>query len=547
MAIPAGQIWEVESGGSDTANAGGFNPLSSGMATDGAATVATGSSPVFTSASYNFVSGDVGAWLFIKSGTNWTPGWYKIASVASNAATLSAGVGNAVLLGGTQPSGLNASAGCASTASPTGATWTVDYSQQSSPISLTSLTTAAANAIILTASATKAMVGNSIQITGGTNFITGVYSISSVSAGTSLTVDRNCTSAAGLAGTGGVGGAFASVGMAGSVAVSGNSFWTQSGSYSITSATANVSGGTLSLPAGGTGIQPVSISGYGTNRTDLGTKPVLTASGISAATLIAVTADRTNIINLSLNGANLTTIKGIADANSDCIIAYCKVANCPSGGIVCTGDNDLIIQCEATGNGTAGITAGNCSFVYGCYSHANSGPGFSSSDVFFTSCISAANTGSSSDGFATTLNILNCTNCVSWGNGRDGFRISGDSWAFLTNCISENNSGYAFNNSSTSSYFQDGFRLNCASYNNTSGVQNAGWGNVINDLILTGDAFVSASTGNFALNSTAGSGLVCQNAGYPGTFPGGLTTGYLDIGAAQSQQVLTPVGQCMFD
>jgi predicted transcriptional regulator len=34
-----------------------------------------------STASYNFVAGDVGAWVYIASGTNWTPGWYKIARI----------------------------------------------------------------------------------------------------------------------------------------------------------------------------------------------------------------------------------------------------------------------------------------------------------------------------------------------------------------------------------------------------------------------------------------------------------------------------------
>src|SRR6185503_9870086 len=91
-------IFEVRAAGSDTANGGFFDPgQTAGMNTDGAATSATGNSPVFSSASYNFVAGDVGAWVYIALGTNWTPGWYQIASVASNVATLTATIGTAYL------------------------------------------------------------------------------------------------------------------------------------------------------------------------------------------------------------------------------------------------------------------------------------------------------------------------------------------------------------------------------------------------------------------------------------------------------------------
>ena len=103
--------------------------------------------------------------------------------------------------------------GVATVASPTSGTWSVDYSTMGSPISLTGLSTSAANAIILTASATKAMIGNGLQITGGTNFTTGIYSITAVTAATSITVDRTCTTAAGASGTCGIGAPFASPGI----------------------------------------------------------------------------------------------------------------------------------------------------------------------------------------------------------------------------------------------------------------------------------------------------------------------------------------------
>ena len=85
MALAATAIAEVESAGSDT-NGGMFNPGNANFPTDLTtdANTANTASPVVSSASYNFVAGDVGAWVFVKSGSNWTPGWYKISSVASN-------------------------------------------------------------------------------------------------------------------------------------------------------------------------------------------------------------------------------------------------------------------------------------------------------------------------------------------------------------------------------------------------------------------------------------------------------------------------------
>lgn len=65
--------------------------------TDLAATTAT-TVPVVSSASHNFVAADVGLWLHITAGSNWTPGYYQIISVGSNDATLSAACGTSTTL-----------------------------------------------------------------------------------------------------------------------------------------------------------------------------------------------------------------------------------------------------------------------------------------------------------------------------------------------------------------------------------------------------------------------------------------------------------------
>ena len=213
MALSGAIIYEIESGGSNS-NAGGFDPSQhANMATDGAATSATSSSPVFTSASYNFVSGDVGAWLFIYSGTNWIPGWYQIASVASNAATLTATTGTTVNYNGyiAQPS-QGTVTGCATTASPTGATWTVDYSQQTSAqIAYTDIVIDATTNTKATSSAhpfTVNMIGNMISIASGTGFTVQPVVLQSISAGVA-TFDKALGTTSSTGGHGSLGGAFA--------------------------------------------------------------------------------------------------------------------------------------------------------------------------------------------------------------------------------------------------------------------------------------------------------------------------------------------------
>jgi len=142
MALSASTVFEINSSATaGNVNGGGFNPANANMLTDLTtdSNTANTNSPVCSSASYNFVANDVGHWLYIKSGTNWTPGWYQIASVASNKATLSAAVGSAIQVANNRY-GTNTAAGCATTGTPTGGTWSIDYSQSTaSPFAATDL------------------------------------------------------------------------------------------------------------------------------------------------------------------------------------------------------------------------------------------------------------------------------------------------------------------------------------------------------------------------------------------------------------------------
>lgn len=521
MALAATAIVDVRNGGSDTTCGGLFNPgatLNSNLA----ATSATGSSPVVTSATYNFVAGDVGHWLFIKSGTNWTPGWYQIASVAANAATLTAGVGTAPLYENSYPSRLNTAAGCATTASPTSGSWTIDYSQVGTvPFSLTGLTTAAANAIILTASATVAMVGNGIQITGGTNFTTGFYQVNSVSAGASLTVDRNCTTAAGVAGTAGLGGGLASPGQAGSLATTaGNLTFIKynATAFTATSASTNVAAGCVSGTAG------TFYVGYNTNRTLSNTdasKPTFKIGIVSTATLFAGSGS-CHVVNIAGDGNSQTSSVFISAG----IARNCTATAFTNGafkGVVAVG-------CSATANAT--VAPFSCP-SYWCEAYANTISGFSGNITNFSNCLSYGNTGASSDGFSLSGTCA-LTNCVAYGNGRSGFRFSSTARMLLWNCIAEGNATYGYDGSDGSSVI---WMVNCASYNNSGGRLNAAGLLTLDSGSITGSGsfFTNAASNDFSLNNTAGAGALCRATGYPATFPRGTTADYADVGAAQSQ------------
>lgn len=529
MAIPATVTWEIQSGGSDTANGGSFDTASTGKPTDLTCTTGTGntSTPEVSSASYNFVAGDVGHWLFVQGGTNWTPGWYVITAVASNKATVNAAIGAAVLSNGT----LSTVAGVATTGTPTGGTWAVDYSQVASvPFSLTGITTAAANAILLTASATKAMVGNGIVITGGTNFTTGYYTVIAATAGTSLTVDRNATTAAGSAGTAGLGGALASPGKAGGLAVSGNDGWLKAATYSITSTTNNISAGKLGLPNASNQDEAV-WSGYSTTRGDGGQATILAAGAVTSIALVTG-AIGSRLQYCILDGASKSGLSGYSGGQA---VFFCKAQHCPSGGF---NNATLMYACEATDcNGTNGGMSMSAGVILACTSHDNAGPGFlATGNVTIVRSLAWGNTGSNGRGFNITNTGGYFWNCLAYGNAQAGFYSSaginarGIGW---WNCLSVGNTTYGFAASTTTvgiSLFA------CAGYNNPSGdVQAGAFAENHGFITLTADPFVAAGSQNFALNTTSGGGAALRAASLPATWPGASASmiSYTDLGAVQ--------------
>lgn len=522
MSFTSNTLWEVETGGSDTNNGGGFD-TSATFPTDGAATSANTSAPVFTSASYNFVAGDVGAWIYIKSGTNWTPGWYNITSVASNAATLSAAIGAGV----SQYEQPTTVLGCATTASPTGATWGIDYSQSgSSRITFTDMViggtttqfTSAANPV------GKNFIGNTIKVTSGTGFtVQRVYVVST--SGTTATCDKSLGTGASTGGNGRLGGALSSMGLASSLVLSFGGVYVKTGSYSITSASVSVTVGCFS----GTGKNNLRLIGYSTVRGDMGTPPVLTASGISAFTMITALPSDSYVANFTLDGASLTTSRGI-DASAGRVVIYKVWAkNFTNTGLY--GFNNLqslFISCRASGCGTQPATLISFGFLCEAYSNTVAGFGDGSAGTYLF-CIAYSNTGASSDGFANLTNNKFLMNCVAYANGRDGYRFTGQST--LVNCIAEANTGVGIKITAGIAQI-----LNCAVYNNTGGdlVKLAATTELLLSLVTgTGSFFTNAASADFSLNNTAGAGASARAVGIPGVTPDGLSTGFLDIGAIQ--------------
>lgn len=541
MAQPLGTIWEIHNSGLDT-NGGSFDPSNTNMATNGAATNANTASPVFTSVTYTFAAGDVGHYLYIKSGTNWTPGWYAIASVSAGAATLTGA--------------------CATVASPTSSTWTIDYSQLDAGIAFSSMTTAAANAILLSASFKVSHIGNTIQIASGTNFTTGFYSISSVSSGVSATVDRNCTTAAGSSGAGTVGGAMLSLGAVGAAintaATAAHKVWVKGGAYSITTATANITAGglkiTTSSASGTRAAGTLDFRGYTTTRGD-------TCNGTSRPTFTY--SNNASTIAFDLQTASLTMIRvenfifdgGTTPASTGGVISAsnsgnnrvnnCKVTHFAGTGIKGNA-GDLVLNCEGTAN-TGGSFIGSQSTTFiGCSAHDNTttnGHGFQAQNgnpARFIYCI-ASNCAGYGFSVTSSANSMHLINCTAYANARGGVLMESTVPCHCINTIAYGNTGYGFTLTTASPQH---FIYNCAGGNNSTadfdttllrtsdssaGLDQAVFGFVT----LTADPFTAKGSNDYSLNNTAGGGAALRALGYPSSYSGLSTPSALDIGASQ--------------
>ncbi len=532
----AGVLFEINGGGSDTNNGGGFDPGAT-MATDLTATTATGV-PVVASASYNFVAGDVGAYLFVQSGTNWIPGWYKIASVASNAATLTATVGSAVLYNGATP--LNTTTGCATAGnpSPTGGVWSVDYSRGTGPIySYTDMVIDATTNTKFTSAGHPVgpnIVGNLIAVTSGTGFTNPArVEVLSVS-GTTATCDVALGTTSSTGGHGGLGGALASPGKWGLIV---NGVINGTTAYCMGSHTFNLTNSVNSsgVALGQAGSKPTLI-GYTVNRVPYNTdanRPVFQSTGANGYTLVALQGGSVSLHCIDFENGNAgTTIVGFDDGgNNNSYVWYCKfnalsvalkfsstsmvrncwIESCTSGSTCITGNGDRTYFQDNVVTGcttvvfAAQVVTGN---VF--YSNGSTSSGLVNSCRTFDRNLIHTVTGTSSVG---VLNGWSHSNSILW-------TCSATTATAINPTVTDNTVEI----------------INCAFGGNTKDVNtgsNVPGFRVVGKLILTADPCTSASTGDFSLNNTAGGGAVLRAAGFPVTFANGLTSNFLDVGPQQ--------------
>lgn len=261
-----------------------------------------------------------------------------------------------------------------------GATGT-DWSQQNDcQYHLTGVTTAAANAILLHASAAADMVGNIAHLISGTNATVGWYEIISVSPGVSITLDATCCSAALASGVVNIGGCI-SLNSAtanqtdtnwAAALIAGNTVYVN-GSLTIAA--------TFSPTAGAAGT-PVQFIGYNTTRTDAPTGA--SRPTINCATFTATAGGVNQYSNIIFTGtaANMFTISSAAILNN------CKFINTSTtaarNALNWASANVTIRNCEFVSyRGNAiNLGSGGSGVVWACYIH--------DSDIGITSNTSSA-------------------------------------------------------------------------------------------------------------------------------------------------------------
>jgi len=386
------------------------------------------------------------------------------------------------------------------------------------------------------------LANNIIGITGGTNFTSGKYQITGFGTDVGngphgqdyyLTLDRDPASSGSQEdGVFKLGGALKSLGGLGAVlsvaaqSASGmKAFIKYSVSdYTLTSASANESGGCLDISSTEIDGDIFAIIGYDTTREESNTdtnRPRFDCGSYAPTYVIRLDPSYSKeqmIANLIIDGNSQNVIGIAADyvygsSARNCLVidcdgtagftsiktlVACRASSCDGYGFYECGG---MIGCVADNNGDSGFFEGVCAY---CVADTNGGEGFE--DILSaTGCVAVNNTATGLVVGTTAGGVV--TNCVSYGNGSGGFEVT---YQHIANCISYDDGGYSFtiNNSG-------GCVINCASDGATSGRIDGVEFEEVDPISITSDPFEDAtgSPRDFSLNDDVNGGAKCVDAG----------------------------------
>lgn len=411
----------------------------------------------------------------------------------------------------------------------------VDYSQQNAAqYALTGVTSSGAGSTVLTASAATDMVGNIAQVISGSNFTTGLFEITSVVAGVSITFSTRGDGTAICSGTGAsgvinVGGALASIAVIGlqtySDGFNGNIIWVK-GSLTVTS-----------------NLQPassVSFAGFGTTHGDRVRANITTSTN---STKLFTWGNVYEATFSSFNFSNTASSREkCIDPNNNWAMQF---FNCSFDGFTYAyfggkpavkGDqenNVVFIDCEVK-NCTA--TDGALQFydprnviIDGCWIHDNAGEGIIvdggagvpgsivvERTVFDTNVNNGFLVKNSAAG-GRPARIYAFYSCVFYNNGANGLKIENTTYQDtlrVKNSILYGNTLFGIYRDTTTDLTLKMYGTANAYGANGSGPRGGMWPVEPDAVTLTGDPFTSAAAGDFTLNNTSGAGAACKTTGH---------------------------------
>ena len=411
----------------------------------------------------------------------------------------------------------------------TGATGT-DWSQQdAAQYSVTDAVTAGTTTITsATANFGTDVVGNVLYIQGGTGSITADwYEITSRTNSTTIVVDRSTGLSVGTGATLNIGGAISTHTAVATEVVAGNDVHVKSGTYAET----------LTLSVSGGNGTPIRWFGYNATRGDNPTgtdRPFIDGSGLTNCLVIGTVGGNVfrNLRFANATANNVTISSGSAN------FIDCKSSAAGAGaGWLFSGTGYLALtQCESASNTGIGVsnTGSGELRLAGCYIHDNTSNGVNSSSATTNTTItdSVIDTNAAT-GFTTagtvTFTLLRNTVYGQSGASSDGFAFTAASMRStqLLGNIFASNGRYGVNRTGATvlSVISE---YNCYNGNVTAATNNVTTGTTD---VTTDPGFTDGPNGNFAVGANPkGIGFMS------GAFPGGLSTGYSDIGAVQRQE-----------
>ncbi len=398
----------------------------------------------------------------------------------------------------------------------------VDYSQQdAAQLNLTNLATNGAGTGLssVTGGFTAAMVGNIINITAGTGFTPGWYEITAYADTNNVTIDRSAGASA-SSGTGYIGGARAVPTDAFfEQLTAGNIVYFKIGTYTLTE---NI----ITASTVGTAADPVVVEGYNSARGD-------NPTGDNRPTIVASTYDWRFVgsgNNTYMTFRNLI-VTSINSNGAFYLYAYATVENCKAIQSSASAYNAFyiasgfvkIINSEAVSTNGNAIDARGYSEIIGCYIHDSSVGIYTYGSVILIlhniidTCTTGIYGGDTNYFNKAVMNntIYNCTTGIS-------VTVAERGWLVANNIIDSCTTGASWSSEVKNSWWDYNNW-----HNNGTDVSNVTKGD--NALALD-PQFTDAANGDFSI----GTNLKAQ--GFLGVFPGSLSTGYLDVGAAQRQE-----------